>query len=382
MQGRDKILAAFEPEGSSDIGAVACYDGIFLRDHWRALTNVSWWHAWSGVKEEEDAWVGDYQKNCGLDWLTVKPCRPRVDRPHMRYQRRDNGVWALNTQTGDETRLTEPIPGGPNTPSAASKYTLFDSPPETRSEIDRLVPIAHPFDADAFRGRGQQDTSVGIRESTELLTYGHVASPLWGLYNTLGYEWMMVFLAEDPGLAAYAGRRLLSLSVERIKLIETMGADAVWIEECLTDQISPKLFGDLNVPLVRRCVEEIHDRGMKSIYYYCGNPHDRLDLILDCGADAIHFEETKKNFTIDIENVVDQVDGRCVVFGNIDAIDLLPNGSRDELELEIRRQIRAGRRNGGRFVLSTGSPITPGTSVGRVRFYTDTARTIARREGE
>ena len=32
---------------------------------------------------------------------------------------------------------------------------------------------------------------------------------------------------------------------------------------------------------------------------------------------------------------------------------------------------RAGRKNGGRFVMSLGSPVTPETPVARVRLYTD-----------
>ena len=56
---------------------------------------------------------------------------------------------------------------------------------------------------------------------------------------------------------------------------------------------------------------------------------------------------------------------------------VLAGGSPAVLESEIRRQLAAGRRNGGRFVMSTGSPITPETSVERVKLYTDLVRRIA-----
>ncbi len=38
---------------------------------------------------------------------------------------------------------------------------------------------------------------------------------------------------------------------------------------------------------------------------------------------------------------------------------------------EIERQHEAGRRNGGRFIMSVGSPVTPETPVDRVRRYCD-----------
>ena len=89
------------------------------------------------------------------------------------------------------------------------------------------------------------------------------------------------------------------------------------------------------------------------------------------GADALSLEESKKGFLIDIEDVVERVNGRCAVLGNLDAIELLERGSEEELGAEISRQVAAGRRNGSRFIMSLGSPVTPGTTVERVRLYCD-----------
>jgi uroporphyrinogen-III decarboxylase len=74
---------------------------------------------------------------------------------------------------------------------------------------------------------------------------------------------------------------------------------------------------------------------------------------------------------IDIEDVVERVQGRCAVLGNLDAMNLLPNASEEQLRAEISRQIAAGRRNGSRFIMSLGSPVTPETPVKRVRLYCD-----------
>lgn len=42
-----------------------------------------------------------------------------------------------------------------------------------------------------------------------------------------------------------------------------------------------------------------------------------------------------------------------------------------ELHAELARQIAAGRRNNGRFIMSLGSPVNPETPVERVRLYCD-----------
>ena len=183
-------------------------------------------------------------------------------------------------------------------------------------------------------------------------------------------------VADKPDLVAYACERFLQQWLPGIREAAERGVRVIWIEETLTDMIGPDAFRRINLPLLRRIVDEIRACGMLSIYYYCGDPTGKWDALLDAGADALSLEESKKGFDIDIDDVVSIVDGRCAVLGNLDAIGILQNGSRDELEAEIRRQIRAGRRNGNRFTMSTGSPVTPETPVERVRRYCDMARDI------
>ena len=64
------------------------------------------------------------------------------------------------------------------------------------------------------------------------------------------------------------------------------------------------------------------------------------------------------------------------IYDYLDAVGVLQDGNDAELRSEIPRQIEAGRRNGNRFVMSLGSPVTPGTSMARVRSYCDLAHEI------
>ncbi len=373
MTAREKIRRAFTPEGTPEIGVVASYDGIFIRDHWFAFTEVPWWYTFSGKINEEVIWVRDFCRRSGLEWLEVRPCPSRAERSHQRYEQRQNGVWRIDEETGDEEHLQEPTPGGINT---SSKHFALDLLPTTQSEVDALISQASAFDRASFLAEGRHDTATAIGNALDLILYGAITSPLWSFYSLLGYEGMMVFLAQDGDLASYAAGRILRNVTQRIRMVSALGADAVWIEECLTDQISPELFWQINVPILQKCVQEIRACGLKSIYYYCGNPGDRLEAILEVGADAVHFEESKKGFTVDIEEIIAKVDGRCTVFGNLDSIALLQDGTETELRTEIKRQLEAGKKNGNRFVMSIGSPITPRTPVERIKLYTDVVQEL------
>ena len=189
---------------------------------------------------------------------------------------------------------------------------------------------------------------------------------------------MMQLLAQRPELVRRACERLLANSIRRVRAGAALGAMGVWVEECMTDMISPAAFADLNVPVVQRLIDEIRRVGMKSIYYYCGDPADRWEHLLSLDMDALALEESKKGFTIDIEDVVERTAGQCTVLGNLDAIGVLQNASEEELRAEVARQIAAGRKTGGRFIMSLGSPVTPGTPVERVRLYCELVHELGR----
>jgi len=172
-------------------------------------------------------------------------------------------------------------------------------------------------------------------------------------------------------LVNYACEKYAGICGDRIHEAAALGAEVVWIEECYTDMISPDAYSKYCLPHVRRLTDTIRGAGMKSVYYFCGDISGKLDLILSAGADAVSFEESKKNFRIDIGELAEYIRGRCVIFGNLDATSFLPNCSEEQLKHEIVRQIKAGRKNKGRFVMSTGSPVTPGTPVEKVRLYCD-----------
>ena len=93
--------------------------------------------------------------------------------------------------------------------------------------------------------------------------------------------------------------------------------------------------------------------------------------IISTGVDALAFEESKKGYKIDMDEIVDAVAGRCTLFGNLDPYNVLCQGTEMSLEIEIKKQMMSGKRNKGRFIMNTGSPVTPETTVGRYCLYMD-----------
>ena len=380
MTGRERIQAALSDEGSSETPAVICYEGIYIRDRWDDLSPFPWWYRHAPDVERQILWRREAAKRIGQDWFQVPSSMPRQDRESIDVEALPDGVFETDRRTGERVLLERPGIGGWSS-SGEVQSVRPSRMAESLDEIDALVPVPTPTDCHDLVTQGRADLAGAILGDfgKELYPMSSVPSPLWRCYRLWGFEGLMTLVATRPELVEYACHRLLAQVVQSVRFSACLGAAGIWIEECLTDMIGPKVFESINVPVLSQLVRAIRAEGMKSIYYFCGNPDGKWDQLLSVGADALALEESKKGFEIDIEDVVDRLQGRCALLGNLDAVGILQDATEDRLRAEISRQISAGRRNGGRFILSTGSPVTPGTPPERVRLYCDLVRELGSR---
>lgn len=370
LTGREKIEAAFSPDGTPAFPAVVCYPGIFLRDHLAELTKLPWWQAQEPDPARQASYYEQLVSASGIDWFELGPGFSREEQQQIRLVEKSDGIYHIDARTGQVRRLEPPVVSG-------TLSVLRDQAPV----IDDPEPFlqAHVQQAPAFTGiePGRADLSqLLLGALPKLFPFQAVSAPLWALSSVLGHEQWFSLLATDPEPLYDAAQRLLHNSIQWVKYSAALGCRAIWLEDCLTDQIGPARFAQYHLPLLQQLTAAIRAAGMHSIHYFCGNPWPVWELLMTSGADAIALEESKKQFHIDIDEVVARVQGRMVVLGNLDAWDILERGSREELRREIARQLDAGRRNHGRFIMSTGSPVTPGTPAARVREYAALVRKL------
>ncbi len=266
MNGREKIEAAFSPQGAPEFGAVFCYEGIYFRDHWNAATHHPWWYAQSPNLEHQKAWMADALPATGQDWMELQSCWPRAYREQHQVAVEPGGVFLLNRISGEKVELHEPAVGGWEEDAGSAYGDHRDWLAGTPEEIDRLYPPVAPFDRKRY-----------LRESRHALaawqlgTFGqslfpirHISSPLQDCFNVWGFEGMMLRIAERPDLVHHACQRFLKYSLNAVEEAHLLGASGIWIEECFTDQISPAAYQELNLPYLCPLVEAIHDQQMHS----------------------------------------------------------------------------------------------------------------------
>jgi hypothetical protein len=377
MTGREKVEAAFSRNGTPEFPVVICYEGIFVRDHWDQLVSQPWYAPFLPDLDRQIAWYSEVIEKINQDWFVIEPFYSNQERAAISIEERPDGVYLVNRQENSERKLERPRIGGwPRSGNLVSVKP--EKLPSSSEEIDEKIPIPDDWTPDLMSRDGRDDLARCLLAGPgrDRFPISHIPSPIWRLYGLWGFEGMMFMIASRPDLVRYACERLLVLAIRRVYDCAALGARGIWIEECLTDMISPEVFKATGLLFLRRLIEEIRMCRMKSIYYYCGNPSDRLEILLSAGADALALEESKKGFHVDIEDIADKVNGRCTILGNLDAVNILEKAPEKELIQEIRRQMLAGRRNRNKFIMSTGSPVTPSTTIERVQRYCRISREL------
>jgi hypothetical protein len=373
MTGKEKMQAAFSANGTVEIPAVlSCYEDIFQRDHWDSLTQYPWWYGRAPDIERQMLWRREAIPNTGEDWFRLPFCAPLETRQRQDIVETPEGVFLIDRETGSRKELVRPPVGDWPERGYEAPTTL----PDTPEAIDRIIPM--PEDDDrayvVTEGRGDLARALVQEFGDRLFPNHRSSSPLLRCADLWGFDDMMVNIKVNPDLVTYACRRYLEQHKATMRRAALLGAQGIWVVDGLSDMISPDDYARLNLPTLRELIDEIRKAGMRSVYYFTGSPAGKWDLIVSLGADALAFEDDKKGFKVDVVETATRLKGRCTLFGNLNAIDVLQNGTDDQLREEVRRQLAAAPLNGGRFIMSIGSPVTPGTSVERIRLYCDLVR--------
>jgi uroporphyrinogen-III decarboxylase len=370
MTGRQKLLSVLRGEPCDEFPVVIPYLGIFMRDHWSQVTAVPWWAVRDGNLEANLQAERDLYNALDIDWVTVGAGSSRSWRAKHRVRQEGDRFYLEDTATGQKGELSAPRIGG-------GKIT-FQCSVRAKEDVDRLVP---PIKAENLATDGEHDLPQAlIREfGTERFVLGGIGTPFWGVFGYFGFETLMTNLIEQPDLVEYLLEKVTAAAQERLKSQATIPVDGIWIEDCYSsaDLISLEHFRRFAAPYVRRLIETCRELGLLSIYYFCGDISDRLEDIVEMQPDAVSFEESKKGFRIDLAEVDEVVNGRSCLLGNVDAIGVVQNGSREEMAREAERQFAIGRRH-GRFALSLGSPVTPPTPTAKLQEFLAIARERAK----
>ncbi len=371
MTNKQRVHAAFEGKPVDRCPITACYNQLYYADHFTELTGRPWWevHRWLAMPADEH--VELFRRMWEqVPFEIVQPTSGNT--ADADFVLREGIPYRHDKQTGAWKKL-----------ECSDSGFIFDYHANetryvhTRDDIAQRLPIPDWREIVASGGNRYIETAVQMMGGDQFILSGGVIGTLYSCGNHVGQTNLFSMLVEEPGLVEALCERITACNFAEIRRLAAAGGDAIYIDDATatSDMISPAMYERFSLPYMKAMVNEIHRLKHKAILIYFGGVMDRLELIAATGADGLLYEASMKGFVNDTAEIARRIGDRITLYSNIDPVAILQNGSDAALETEIRRQVEAGRRARG-FIISTASPITPGTPLGRVQRFLELGRQI------
>ena len=121
--------------------------------------------------------------------------------------------------------------------------------------------------------------------------------------------------------------RLSDVTIEIAKALRAAGADYICIREmgATTDVLSPKVFRNVIFPHLKKVREALAD--VPTILHICGGTNAIMEILKEVGCNAISIET--KN---DLAKSRETIGSEPLIFGNVDAYNVLVTGSPEVVE--------------------------------------------------
>lgn len=109
------------------------------------------------------------------------------------------------------------------------------------------------------------------------------------------------------------------------------------------------MFEEFITPYLKETCDYYRSRGFYSIKHTDGNVMPILDMIVDCGPDAVHSLDPQGG--VDLKKVKELYGDRVCLIGNVNC-GLMQTGTEEELAADVRRALREGMPGYG-YIFST-----------------------------
>ena len=192
----------------------------------------------------------------------------------------------------------------------------------------------------------------------------------------VGFEEGLVAFYDFPDGMKYLIEKCYEAQLEWVKAYKKAGAHGFNISEdnMAADSISPDTYRKFLKPIHIDFFKEVKNIGLYPLLTFWGDINPLLNDIKQIGISGLAIEESRKNFTLDVVKIMKIVGDKVCLFGNIDSIKTLLQGTQEDIHREIYRQREAKKY--GNSIFQNGSPITPGTPKDNISEFVSFSRKI------
>jgi uroporphyrinogen decarboxylase len=168
------------------------------------------------------------------------------------------------------------------------------------------------------------------------------------------------------------------ISEYKCKVLENaakVGADALLTGDDYAGRkgsfMSPTHFRQFVQPYLQRAVNIAKQNNLPFIKHTDGNLKEIIDMIVDTGIDALDPIEPMAG--MDIGQIKEKYGERICVIGNVDCTEVLPRGTKEDVEEAVKETI-AKASGGGGHILASSNSIHPAVKPENYKTMIETAR--------
>lgn len=232
---------------------------------------------------------------------------------------------------------------------------------DSMQAVDEFIKLEFP-EADEIRktpmydhvrilsGKYGEDVFIAVNEGNPIC---RILDP----HGHIGFEEGLIALVENKKMMEYLIFCEYDRMLERIKILKEYGCHGYIGSEtyCSSDLISPELYRDIIFPAQKHFYEGTREIGLVPMVYFLGDVVPLLDDVNKLGVAALLVEESKKTFNLDAVKIRKKLSADITLFGNLDSVYTLLNGTVAEVASETERQLECARY--GSFAMANGCPI-------------------------
>jgi len=253
--------------------------------------------------------------------------------------------------------------------------------------IEDLETYNWPDPHDPGRTEGLREQAKRLREKTD---YAVIAdTPLLGIFESAcvclrGIERLMMDLILDKPFAEALFDKLADIHIEFLRhYLDAVGdlIDVIMVSDDLGGEngplISPELYRDLIKPAQRRLWQFIKSNTEACLFLHsCGSISKFIPDLMEMGVDILNPVQVSAQ-DMDTKRLKEEFGDKLTFWGGVDTQRVLPFGSPEDVDREVRKRI-ADMATGGGYVLTAVHNIQAGVPPENICMMYDAARRYGR----
>jgi uroporphyrinogen decarboxylase len=265
-----------------------------------------------------------------------------MDRNHSP---RDRALAALDHRVPVFITITPQVAAALGRHLGAARYTVADSP----LSANRIS-----FTVRRFGGR------FAVCGDLECTIFE-------GAWHLTGFEKLMVDLGGEKEYTGVLLDRMMEYSIEVGRNLIRRGADMIWLGDDVGMQsgmlISPALWRRACKERLRTVIGALKAENprIRIAYHSCGSCFPIIPELIEVGVQVLNALQPRAK-DMELGRLKRLYGDRVCLFGGLDIQEVLPFGTPERVESEVRRAIDAAAAGGG-YILAGAHNIQPDTSI-------------------